>query len=239
VERVFSSQPVFEPSTARREFTLLGSDYAIAVVGQALGRLLSRRAPHLRLRLGVHSPQIVDNARETLRTVDGILLPHGFLTDLPRTDLYEDTWLCLVATDNARVCDELTMDLLAELPWAMTYHSPTAFTPAARQLQMLGIDPHVQIVVESFLALPFAVAGTDRVALVQAQLAPHLTSSGLVRVLPCPFDVVPLLEACWWHPMNELDPAHTWLRDVLVEACRELGPTPDAGPERALPTAGP
>jgi DNA-binding transcriptional LysR family regulator len=75
------------------------------------------------------------------------------------------------------------------------------------------------VVVESFLALPFALMGTERVALIQGTLADHLVSTGTVRALPCPFDVVPLIEALWWHPMNERDAAHTWLRDLLVEAC--------------------
>jgi DNA-binding transcriptional LysR family regulator len=222
VHRVFASQPGFDPATADREFVLLGSDYALAVVGRALGSILSERAPHLRLRLGLHRPELIDNARETLRTIDGLLLPHGFLTDLPRTDLYTDRWMMLVCADNPRVGDHLTMELLAELPWAMTYHSPTSYTPAGRQLQMLGMSPRVQVVVESFLALPFALTGTERVALVQGQLAEHLVSTGTVRALPCPFDVVPLIEAMWWHPMNERDPAHTWLRELLVEACRPV-----------------
>ena len=42
--------------------------------------------------------------------VDGLVLPHGFLTDIPLTDLYEDRWVCVVAADNADVGDELTMD---------------------------------------------------------------------------------------------------------------------------------
>jgi DNA-binding transcriptional LysR family regulator len=222
VDRVFASQPVFDPSQGGRDFRVLGSDYAMAVVGQAVGRLFQERAPGLRLRMIHHSTELIDHAAEVLRTVDGILLPRGFLTDLPRTDLYEDEWVFLVAADNHRVGDRLTMTDLAELPWAMTYHAPTAYTPAGRQLQMLGVEPHVQVVIESFLALPYVIAGTDRIALVQNRLAHRLLATGDVRVLPCPFAAVPLVQALWWHPINERDPAHTWLRELLVEACREL-----------------
>jgi hypothetical protein len=35
---------------------------------------------------------------------------------------------------------------------------------------MLGIEPRVQAVVDSFLVVPFLVAGTDRIGLVQANL---------------------------------------------------------------------
>jgi hypothetical protein len=39
-----------------------------------------------------------------------------------------------------------------------------------------------------------------------------------VRALPCPYDVVPLVEALWWHPVHEHDPEHVWFRDVLAQA---------------------
>jgi DNA-binding transcriptional LysR family regulator len=89
---------------------------------------------------------------------------------------------------------------------------------------MLGVEPRVQIVIESFYALAEVVAGTDRISLVQGRLAERLTARGDVRVLDCPFDAVPLVQAMWWHPMNELDPAHIWLRALLVEACATLPP---------------
>ena len=46
-------------------------------------RNVTRTAEHLgvRLRLQQTSPHAVDHAVDTLRTVDGIILPHGFLTE--------------------------------------------------------------------------------------------------------------------------------------------------------------
>jgi hypothetical protein len=41
-------------------------------------------------------------------------------------------------------------------------------------------------------------------------------------VLPVPFDADPLVETMWWHPMYEMDPAHRWLRDIVVEAGIEI-----------------
>jgi len=45
-----------------------------------------------------------------------------------------------------------------------------------------------------------------------------------VRVLPCPFDAVPITETFWWHPMYRTDPAHIWLREVLAEVGSRLQP---------------
>jgi DNA-binding transcriptional LysR family regulator len=87
---------------------------------------------------------------------------------------------------------------------------------------MIGVEPDIHVVVESFLAVPFLVAGTQRVALLQGRLAQRLASAAGVRVLPCPWDVVPLKEAFWWHPTFRADPAHAWLRSVLKVTGRAL-----------------
>lgn len=230
VERVFASEAVFDPATAQRTFRVLGSDYAMATLGSKVGRIFAERAPNARLRFELHNPDVIDELSEQMRAIDALLLPHGFVTDLPHLDLFTDSWMCLVSNENDRVSDEITMDDLAELPWVLTYHSPSAFTPAARQLQMLGVEPHVQVVVESFLALPAFLVGTNRIALVQARLAPLLTRTGVVRAVPCPYEAVRLVEAMWWHPMHDNDPAHGWLRAVFTEAAQQLGSWPADGP---------
>lgn len=222
VRRVFDASPDFDPSQVQREFTVITSDYAAAVLGPVVARLVAERAPGIRLRLQQTTPYAIDHAVDTLRSVDGIVLPHGFVTDTPHVDLYSDRWVCIVSQDNASVAAELTRDQLGELPWVILYNLPTAFAPASRQLRMLGIEPRVEVVVDGFLAMPFLVAGTNRVALLQEHLARRIAGTTGVRVLPCPVDVAPISEAFWWHPMYRTDPAHSWLRGVLVEAGRML-----------------
>jgi len=222
VQRVFDTAPDFDPAVAEREFTLMVSDYAAAILGEPLTELAVRQAPNVRFRLLQNTPAAVDNIDDTLRAFDGLVMPHGILSDLPVTDLYEDSWVCVVAEDNAMVGDVLTLDDLAALPWVVTYHGPTAYTPALRQLQMIGVEPAIHVVTESFLAVPFLVAGTSRIGLLQATLARRLAVAAHTRVLACPWEVVPLKEAFWWHRSNEADPAHAWLRATLAEAARRI-----------------
>jgi DNA-binding transcriptional LysR family regulator len=83
-------------------------------------------------------------------------------------------------------------------------------------MRMLGIEPHVQVVTETFLTVPGLVAGTNRVALLQRRLADRIPDELGVRALPCPFEAAPLVEAMWWHPMYDDDPEHRYLRDVVT-----------------------
>jgi len=222
VRRVFEKTPYFDPARMEREFTVVTSDYAAAVLGPIVARRLADEAPGIRLRLQQTTPQAVDHAADTLRGVDGLILPHGFLIDIPHTELYQDRWVCIVSADNPAVGERLTLAQLSELPWVVLFNLPTAFAPAAQQLRTVGVEPRVEVVVDGFLPMPFLVAGTNRVAFIQERLARQVAPGAGVRVMPCPFEVLPLVEAFWWHPMFRNDPAHGWLRQVLAEAGRQL-----------------
>ncbi|MFD0663455.1 LysR family transcriptional regulator [Thermocatellispora tengchongensis] len=227
LERLFSSRADFDPATERHEFTVLSSDYAIAVFGAHLARALHAEAPGVRLHFRHVPPGIVENADAILSGVDGMLMPHGVIGHLPAVELYRDEWVILVAADHPEVGERITMDDLARLPWVV-YQRPFD-APVARQLSMLGLEPYVDVSVQSFQLLPSLVAGTRRIALVQRRLARMLHGVAPVRTLPCPFEAVPLQEALWWHPVHTHDAAHIWLRETAARVAAELA-APDDEP---------
>jgi len=218
VERVFTAQPEFDPASSTREFSLLASDYVVAILGDTIAELIAEEAPHTRLRFSANTPSMVERADQVLLTTDLLLLPHGFVADLSHRDLYRDEWVCVVSADSPVVDEGLTIDHLETLPWVATYHGQTASTPAARQMRMLGIEPHVQVVNENFLTVPALIAGSDRIALLQRRLVDLLPLNIGIRALPCPFDAGPLIEAMWWHPVYDDDPEHAYLRNVVTRA---------------------
>ena len=218
VEKVFSAQLAFDPASSTREFSLLISDYGIAVLGDTVATLMAEEAPHARLRLTVNTPDHVDRAQQVLLSTDLLLLPHGFVADLPHRDLYRDEWVCVVSRHNPEVGDEVTVDHLQNLPWVLSYNGPTASTPAVRRMRMLGIEPRVAVVTENFLTVPALVAGSSRIAILQRRLVDLLPLDVGIRALECPFDAGPLVEAIWWHPAFDDDPEHAWFRDLVARA---------------------
>jgi DNA-binding transcriptional LysR family regulator len=216
--RVFESQATWEPAESEREFSIYGSDYGFTTIGRVASELAAERAPGVKFRFMLHNPVVVEDAANRLRSVDGMVIPHGFLSGLPYLDLWKDNWLAMVSSSNDAVGGRVTMENLADLPWVMTYQSRSAFTSAERQIQQLGIEPKVEVVVESFLSLPHFVVGTRRIALIQAALAPFAQRLDGVRILPLPFDATPLVSALWWHPVHNRDSEHEWMRGLFEEA---------------------
>jgi DNA-binding transcriptional LysR family regulator len=222
VRRVFNASPGFDPPNADREFVLIASDYALAVVGERLTTEIARVAPTVRLRFRMQSHAVVDEAPESLRPVDGMIIPHGFLAGMPSAELYADEWVLIVSADNDEIGDRPTLEQLSALRWVITHNDRTAFTGAVRQLNMIGVEPRIDVVVESFLPVPFLVAGTRRVALLQRRLATKLADAAGIRIVRCPWDVVPVKEALWWHPTHRTDPGHVWFRELMVEVAGRL-----------------
>ncbi|WP_372350958.1 LysR family transcriptional regulator [Streptomyces sp. KL116D] len=225
LERLFSSQAEFDPAEESREFKLVASDYAVSVFGAELARVVHEEAPGIRLRFAQTPPTVVDDTATLLSAVDGLLMPHGVINGFPATDLYDDRWVFLVADDHPDVGDRLTREDLAALPW-VTYQR-TYDAPAVRQLGMLGIEPRVEVSVDSFQLLPQLVARTRRIALVQARLARLLAPVAAVRVLEPPYEAVSLQEALWWHPVHTHDAAHIWLRETAARVGGLLSPVHD------------
>src|SRR6476646_5890964 len=122
VEHTFAARPVFDAESSTREFTLLMSDYALTIIGGPLLGLLEQRAPNVKLRIGPLDLAAVDDASSVLRTVDMMVLPRGYLQDLPSAELYRDRWVCVTANDNDSVGDVVTDQDLRTLRWILTFN---------------------------------------------------------------------------------------------------------------------
>jgi DNA-binding transcriptional LysR family regulator len=228
-ERLFAACTHFDPATTEREFTLVMADYTIGVMGEALSQLVHVEAPRARLHIRLVRESLTTEYADAIRFIDGMVAPptHGFT--LPNTrsaELFRDRWVCLVSARNPVLdAGSLRLEDLARLPWVAPYYrdqpNPSA-APIMRQLTLLDIRPRIAVRVESYLTVPHFVAGTDRVALMQERLAARLADRMDLRVVECPGEPEPIVEALWWHRQDEDDTGHAWLRRLIVDAARKL-----------------
>jgi DNA-binding transcriptional LysR family regulator len=230
-ERLFSASSSFDPATSEREFTIVMSDYVLTVLGEALSLAVYRSAPRARLHIQQVRVPMTTEYSDGIRFVDSMVAPpsNGFaLPDTRSAELFRDRWVCVVDGNNP-VLDggsALRVRDLAGLPWVAPYYRPAAgggtSVPVMRQLALLDLQPRIAVRVESYLAVPCFVTGTDRVALMQERLATRLAAAANLRVLECPGEAEPIVEALWWHRQYEDDPAHAWLRRLIMETAWKL-----------------
>lgn len=214
---IFQATSVFDPASAVRDFVIHCSDHSATTVGRKVRTLAGRFAPGVTLRF-VHQAAAAQNPpppEELLAMADGAILPLGVLHSSPHINLLNERWVCIVSENNSRVGDELTLNDLSELPWVTNYHNPHLAIPPVRHLHLLGIRPRVDTVVEGFLALPYFVSDTDRIAFVPEGVADQMPETLGVRKMTPPFATLHHELAFWWHPALDEDPGHAWLRSVF------------------------
>jgi DNA-binding transcriptional LysR family regulator len=221
-DQIFRPQSRFDPVTSARSFTIAGVDYTIARIAPALTRILEREAPNVRLEFPPVDPRLVNALPDSMRGLDAVLLPHGYIGDSPFIDLPEEQWVCLV--DGASgIPRHPSADELLTRPWVQNVTMRDGVNPARRQLQFRGIDVAVVAVTPHFFVLPSLLLGTDRVALVPEGLAKMVAPMHprLQTVVP-PLDLQPVRDAFWWPADREYDPEHVWLRSILQRVAREV-----------------
>src|SRR5246127_3132452 len=184
-ERLFAASSEFDQKTSDREFTLVMADYTIMVMGEALSQAVQRAAPRARLHIRLVRESLATEYSDGIRFVDGMVAPptNGFsLPDTRSAELFRDRWVCVLDGDNP-VLDggsALRIHDLASLQWVAPYYRAgsrvVTSVPVMRQLALLDLQPRIAVRVESYLAVPYFVTGTDRVALMQERLATRLAA---------------------------------------------------------------
>jgi DNA-binding transcriptional LysR family regulator len=226
VDRVLQAELHTEIESSNREFTVIMSDYILATVGDIIARDIIERAPKMRLNFIQLRPDMISRASDELRVADALITPKGFAYDLPSVDLFVDPWTCVVAKENTAVADEITLDQLSQLPWAVFQTSPTQATAPIQQLRLHGVEPEIQVVGENYLALPYFLTGTKRVSFMPERLAMKIGDAlGLRQVRP-PLHLAPMHHALWWHPMHQDEPEHRWFRARVTESVRQATSRP-------------
>jgi DNA-binding transcriptional LysR family regulator len=218
LETVVSSEPEFTPSTSRRTFTLGMADYLQALIAGTLVRELAKLAPGVDL-----SIVVFPNLSELLEsgTIDLALnIADADHRGDARMALFEDDYVCMVRSDHPHIKRAPSLETyLAQRHVAV---APTG-APGSLVDDMLaerGLQRRIALRVTNFLIAPVVVCQTDLVNIMPTRLARQLAKSFPLRLLRPPLALPNFGFSMFWHPRNEHDPAHRWLREFVARVAR-------------------
>jgi DNA-binding transcriptional LysR family regulator len=215
VERALRIQASFDPSTAAQVFRVAASDYGMTLVAERL-RGLDRVAPAISVDLVQIDHGFVRDSESVMRRVDLLLAPRAFLSGYPNAPLSTEPWVAVVSAGDSRLGEQLEEEDLAGRSLVGLFHDLGSGAHIERLLTVRGITATGAVNAEAFSAVPALVEGTDRIGFLPAGLARRLQPGYRVRVLEVPFLAEPLVECLYWHRSAQRDPAHQWLRDLLL-----------------------
>ena len=209
--------PGFEPATSDRHFTIASTDFTtFAILMEALRRIASI-APAVRLT--IVRPQI-PTAIQLERGEADIMLLHERSLDRSRPCrfLFEDDFRLIAWSGNSLVPERLTKARFFELEHIAVTPDDGFLPLAERWLETAhGGRRKLRAVVPSYLEVPYAIVGTERVAVVHARFARDFVERFAMIARPVP---LPLPATRIWaqgHPVNETDAGLQWLVRLLTE----------------------
>jgi LysR family transcriptional regulator, nod-box dependent transcriptional activator len=228
IEATLGTQPVFDPATTQREFTIIVSEEAVPDLLPALLRRLAVEAPSLCCRIQLISESILTRIEygeaDLCICLDSLRLyaARAWPDSLRMIRLRPVRWVCVVDANHPTVGDSLGAEQFFALPHA--FGAPSAYSVSTEELvrRLFDIDLIVQLAVPSLLHLPLVLAGTNYVATMPERVLKMAAQLALLKSFPPPFPTPAQHEALLWHKRHEPDPGHAWLRNLVVEVAQGL-----------------
>ncbi len=231
----FASGASFDPSQVRGPITIAANDFQRDLLLPALMERMIEDAPRVHLRvIASHAPSselLRENRCDLLITP---LPPPG--ADILHRRLFSDGWVTFYDPMTGRAPRSLD-------EYRAVRHVTVVFDGQERlefdkTLVAEGIERDIAVTVPNFSGVRAFLRGTAMLASL-----PSLLASGPMRgfarsTLPFPTAELPMYMV--WHHRNRQDPAHVWVRTLLVDVVRQtLGVEPEPGSATAADEPAP
>lgn len=224
IEMLVRAEPTFDPNTSTRVFTLMASDYCTSIFLPRMVACLAAAAPGVRLVMQALNAPVermltgevdlcisVDETQSLSRQAD---------EDKLRTEhLFSDEFVCIV-DENHPLREGATLAEYLAFPHVGVQMAgvPTTLEAASVRCHVPSYKP--TYTVADFSLVACMVSGTRLIGIVQNRLARVAARTLPIRSFTPPFATPGIHEAMIWHPRHLDDPAHRWLRGVVVEQAR-------------------
>lgn len=221
IDATIVTRPDFNPATDERTYRILVSELTMLLLIPTVVRRLAHEAPLIKIELiAQHSPQEMLERGEA----DLMLIPEQFLApEHPRRKLYEESYECVIWSENNRYGDSLSFEEYIEGGHVTVQHGPNHI-PAFDGwfLNQYGVLRKAEVTTSNLTFPPLLVVGTQRIATVHKRLATRAAAYLPIRILPPPINIPPLNQMLQWHKNRSSDPGLMWMCDVLAEEASKV-----------------
>ncbi|OYT87933.1 MAG: nodulation protein NfeD [Burkholderiales bacterium PBB3] len=243
IDCTIAVQPAFEPKASDRVFRIFASDYAQMVFAPFLLSLATAAGFAGQFEF---LPQVKDPQRELERgEADLLVIPSSFMSqEHPHDVIYEEEFVCLVASGSEMATGELTYDRYVNAKHVVM-HPPgyQADTFEGWFLKRYGLTRKIAVRTFGFGMLPALVSGTNCIATVHSRLAQRMVKTWPVEIRPTPVAIERMKQCIQWHKYRVGDPGIEWLRQISASASTQMGalalPTRPVGKPARLRRAAP
>lgn len=218
--QVFEAGAAIDLKSLDRRFNVRATDEFVSV---HLGQLLDAMATEMPRATLRFSPEEDDVDEEALRSGRIDLFISGSRKLGPEIrvqSLFTTTFVGVAREHHPIFDDEITPERLTRWEHINVSRRGKSVAPIDTALEAHGLRRHVALIVSSPYTALFALQDSDLLLPLPRHLASGALAAGLrIRLfdLPMPLETALLTQA--WHPRQEGDPAHQWLRQTIHALC--------------------
>ncbi|MGL5387887.1 MAG: LysR family transcriptional regulator [Serratia sp. (in: enterobacteria)] len=239
---VFAARSVLRPSvselslvTLERTFIIRANEGFVEAFGASLIAAAAKAAPLVRLRFSPKPEKTSRHLREGLVDLEiGVLGTMG--PEIRLQTLFRDRFVGVVRAGHPlRLEPQMTASQYAALGHVVASRRERTSGPVDEALAELGLQRNIAAVVPSFPAALAVAQASDLVALVPATflinqpMTDNVGAAATLWAFELPVTTMPITISQLWHPRSEADPAHRWLRQLVLSVCRQMVPDKPSG----------
>ncbi|WP_067829945.1 LysR family transcriptional regulator [Nocardia inohanensis] len=233
VQALFAAAGNTDLRTLVRGMTLLVPDVIAAAYGPALLARAAAEAPGLRLGFLQESHIDLPVLREGAADLEvGIIDTRA--PEILTEPLFDDHMVGLARPGHPLLAEPVTAESFARARHLIVSRRGRSHSPVDTELERRGLRRTVAATTSTFTSALFLLHGSDLIGHIPQRLS-HVAEQFGLTTFPLPFDLPALPFAMAWHPRQDADPAHIWLRDTVRFVMREPSPRPVSA--TATPTA--
>ncbi len=210
----------FDPATLERTFTIRANEAFVTLFAAELITAIAAAAPRVRLRFTLKADKEAEPLRDGRIDLE-IGTPGGRAQEARSTLLCRDRFVGAARLGHPLLAEPITPSRYAACGHVVTSRRGATAGPVDDALREQGLRRHVVVVVPNFLEALTIARRSDLIALVSRSCFHDgdATARGLVA-FDLPVATPELTIKAMWHPRLDADPAHRWLREMVIGRCR-------------------
>ena len=222
VQALLRRDESFDPKSVTRLFKVALPDSVEVLLGPQLLAALQAEAPGVSLLLEPFDRVSLPGELDADRIDLGIGFRLSGQVHHKQRLLFRDNFLCLFNGALLGVEAPIGMRDFLRFPHVLTSLSGIARGVVDDALAKEGLSRTVVLWTPRFLAVPTLVQGAPVITTMSARLAELYAKTLGLTLSPAPVPLEDIPVSMMWHASYDADPAHRWLRELLVRLCREL-----------------
>ena len=231
VDKAVQPRAAFDAATAERFFRIMATDYAESTIFPPILQRLREAAPGITL--DIMTPSDVSFLDVEQGKVDMVInrfdsIPQSF----HQKTIWEDDFACLFSIDNP-IRNNFTLDsyLQAQHVWVsktgmgvgvgMNPDDVQRLGWVDEALNRIGKQRRITVFTRHYQAAMLMAEQNDLIATIPSKAAKLQAHNPRVVVEKPPFEIPPIELKMAWSPLLQNNPAHQWMRRLIVEVARK------------------